>query len=870
MPSELLERFILDPTSEGGVTPLEVTGGMAPDPEGHGLALMEIQFPRPEVTRTWAGSRYTEGERPADEPRYMNRKIPVKVWGFEGQGIGDASNLIVNPSFEINTTSWATTGGALTSGGTLTRDIGGLAGEYVGNLVAGSANHGLGINATLAASTAYKLRFAARKITGSIASLTVARASTGLGSVNLGTDWQMFEIDVPATTAGSHFFSMRANAAGTFQIDAVSLQASSIETKYFDGDTPGCSWTGTAHASTSQRRGSGSDLKRFLDCIFDLESKLEKLARVGGTAKRYLSDGSRIAFDILDASYPADWQRTISQGRMEFSFELTAKPFARQPSVTLSTVNKASSTSVATIDTGTVQGNAPALVRLKVNDTGTAQRNHLLVGSAQATDPAMLLAKTRQLLGGALANSPTSAATTNGGATNGTVKMSMNAAWRPVLSTNESAPSYQTHEGPQRILARVFFPASNTADVNLKFEWAQADLARWNTSDLIDGSNYVSFTGAEQNGVWRWIDFGVVNLRKPRSDVFNDSAGWRWEGRLTARSASGDIFVDAFAIVPAANFLAEMFSNPQMPEPNETVIGLQQSSGSGNLASSTAAVGGTWSEIGGGTSYQYSAAKLARDPGTTDAAFKFARIGSSSQAAIYAEATISSLGGLTGGSEYRGLLLRYVDTSNYLAIFIATGTDGAQTLLAWSVKAGAATLLGATQLQPAGTSIGVWNLRAAVTAAGTGLVVATAKTNSAITKTIGWAASADLATGGTLASGGFGLAHRLLTTPFLPGSWWSDLEFRSLTASMIDDAVIFPSRSVILTHDNALRYDSAGSSLGEIGRYQGDRLTVPAGTSSRIVVLDGRVAPGATDSNLDTLSIDLSLIPRVVDVPEPS
>ena len=361
---ETLERFILDPTSEGGTDVLEVTGGMVPDPEGHGIVLQEIQFPRPEVQRAWSGSRRTEGERPG-EPRYMNRRIPVKVWGYEGLGIGAATNLVTNPSFELGTTSWATTGGALTSGGTLTRAAGGFAGEYSGNLVAGSANHGLGISATLAASTAYKLRFGARKISGSVATLTAARASTGLGSVTLTNDWQMFEVTVPATTAGAHFFSLRANASGTFQIDAVSIQASAIDTKYFDGDTPGCSWTGAAHGSASERRGSGSDLKRFLDCIFELESKLEKFTREGGTAKRYLPDGTRIAFDVLDATYPADWQRTISQGRMEFSFELICKPFARQPQVTLSTVNKAASTSLVAVDTGVVSGNAPALVRLQ-------------------------------------------------------------------------------------------------------------------------------------------------------------------------------------------------------------------------------------------------------------------------------------------------------------------------------------------------------------------------------------------------------------------------------------------------------------------------------------------------------------------------
>ena len=107
---------------------------------------------------------------------------------------------------------------------------------------------------------------------------------------------------------------------------------------------------------------------------------------------------------------------------------------------------------------------------------------------------------------------------------------------------------------------------------------------------------------------------------------------------------------------------------------------------------------------------------------------------------------------------------------------------------------------------------------------------------------VSWAANSDLATGGALASGGFGIAHRA-TTAAGDLSTWQNLEFRSLTSTVVDDAVIFPGRSAILSHDNALRYNSAGDTLGEIGRYQGDRLMIPAGASSRIAILDGRVQP---------------------------
>ncbi len=1062
MPSELLERFILDARADGGTAPLEVTGGMTADPDSHGFGLMEIQFPRPEVQRNWAGSRFTEGERPADDPRFMNRKIPVKVWGFEGQGIGAASNLFPNPSFEVNGTDGvhmagsvatnlipnpildsATTGWLQYGSSAISRDTGeyptgyaaaslkvvtpattlhggqshpavavgaaqftgscyfkGTAGQtfrfrlleyaadgttFIGetgsadftatgswqrisstrtfaagstakicvshieasvttfymtaglleqtstlkpffptpnqiswgqitwtgtahnstselrpvwgttssdanyaaaavagekalmvlapprsgqgvNFVVGSGMPG-GVTYTASATVTALSGFAGRQLDVSFYSRNAGGTLTGTSqTITVTDDPQRISLTWPfEANADRCWFIISApstNVAVNFFVDAVCI---SQRTEYFDGDTPGCSWTGTPHNSTSARRGTGSDTKRFLDCIFDLESKLEKLAREGGTARRVLPDGTPITFDILDATYPADWQRTISQGRMEFSFELTAKPFARQPPVTLATVNKPASTSVATIDTGTVPGNAPALVRLKVNDTGTAQRNHLLVGSAQAADPAMLLAKTRQLLGGALVNSPTSAATTNGGPTNGTVKMTMNAAWRPVLSTNDSAPAYQTHEGIQRVLARVFFPSSNTDDVNLKFEWAQADLARWSTSDLTDGSQYVTLTGNQQIGVWQWVDLGTINLTKPRSDVWNDSAGWRWEGRLTARANSGDIYVDALSIIPAGNFLAEMFANPQIPESNEAVIGLDNGTLPGGTLNGTAAtIGGNWSEIGGVSGFERTGpgnlGTIYRSPASNDAAMKFARIGTSTQGPIYASCSFGAAASGYGGASIGGLLVRYTDANNYAVASIVTAGNGAQTLAFWVYKAGALVLNQMVALPSVSNS---WGISLAINSDGSG--IATANSGSTV-RSVSWPANSDLATG-TLSSGGFGLAHRV--TAQTMSDLWGTPQFRSLTNTTIEDAVIFPSRSAILTHATALRYDSAGNSLGEIGRYQGDRLTVPAGSSSRIAILDGRVAPGSADNNLDTLSMELSLIPRVVDVPEP-
>lgn len=96
-----------------------------------------------------------------------------------------------------------------------------------------------------------------------------------------------------------------------------------------------------------------------------------------------------------------------------------------------------------------------------------------------------------------------------------------------------------------------------------------------------------------------------------------------------------------------------------------------------------------------------------------------------------------------------------------------------------------------------------------------------------------------------------------------------------VTADAPPDLVLASGRNAILTNDRALRTSADGTAIGDIGRYEGDRLLIPCsgkeGKLARIAVMDHRVDPdNAADSNLDTLSYTLTVIPRVLDVPEPA
>src|ERR1051325_5594846 len=109
---ETLERLIFDPITENppyqvaANRPPEITGVRAPSPAGHGLFLVDHQSPRPKMQSTFASSRDSQGEERFGKPKLANRKIPIKAFISEASGVLAATNLIANPSFETNLTSW--------------------------------------------------------------------------------------------------------------------------------------------------------------------------------------------------------------------------------------------------------------------------------------------------------------------------------------------------------------------------------------------------------------------------------------------------------------------------------------------------------------------------------------------------------------------------------------------------------------------------------------------------------------------------------------------------------------------------------------------------------------------------------------------
>lgn len=178
------------------------------------------------------------------------------------------TNLCVNPSFETNTTGWASftlgtisrvTDQSYAGGASLLAECSGGATE------AQAAYHG-GLG-TLDASASYSARFAVRnRNTPATNNLIVffywqggananAYTAQDLGNIGSAGKWRefsaTFQADYSDRTAVWVYVAIGATSGQGFWLDGMTIVKQAYIPPIFDGTMPGCAWTGTAHASTS-------------------------------------------------------------------------------------------------------------------------------------------------------------------------------------------------------------------------------------------------------------------------------------------------------------------------------------------------------------------------------------------------------------------------------------------------------------------------------------------------------------------------------------------------------------------------------------------------------------------------------------------
>lgn len=543
--SAYLETHILDPRSEDASnSPLCLTGRVA----GDSIYLGKVTFPEPEQTVTRATGRDVEGDKPVGMPTHRNRVIDYEVVVNEARGVGEATNLVTNPSPSSATTGYVAALGT----GTLslsTDQHRGSAEESLKMVTPGSVTlEGIETQPSLTV-VGGDMVYAYAWVwipEGVILKLGI-RERDATDTTTIGTSYGDSIQGVGGwvlLSASRLFASGNTKArlkvvtdevvATTFYVTQATLCEGADPVFPFDGDTPGARWSGTAGASASVRYGSGEDRVRFEAALFDLESKLQKFMREGGTMKRYLPDGTWGTFDVVGAKFTGDnWDRPFNQGFSLVQFELECLPYWRGDEVSLS-AHTETTKPVLVFTEPKIAGNVPALGRLIVTDIQPAARQFLVVGARQknydAAAPLYYEAETWTPVTGSGATTAAVA-----GASGGNAISYPYGTGSSDIGGNKFLTETTEHVGTYRIFARVQVPTGS--GINLILKATQGTSLRASIT-----------TNIPTLASWHIADLGLVDLSPPL--VGSPRAIFELIAATVTPATGGTLYIDWIAFIP--------------------------------------------------------------------------------------------------------------------------------------------------------------------------------------------------------------------------------------------------------------------------------------------------------------------------------
>jgi hypothetical protein len=332
------EALVLDPFAEAvGNAPLWM----------HGLANSGVflsadgghSYPTPQSEEIWVSSPDTEGELLGNS-RPQRRVVSVVLQIIEPTD-GAATNACTNPVFAVDTAGW--TNNSLT---TMARSVYKqtdpalpfLSGfdtalHTAGDAVADSANHSVATQSGVAQTVSAWVWVNSGSTRLEV--WTDAPAVFATGTTVLPTSaWQRVALTFTPSASATWTLRLSQVAAGTHNAWWTGVQVGPAD-PYFDGDTPGCDWTGARHASSSVRLASGG--KRYAGIVNDLENKIAEIDAAGGTYRRTLPSGDTITFDVQKARITEETHDIIAELRraLKMSIDFTCKPYGRWSEVTV-------------------------------------------------------------------------------------------------------------------------------------------------------------------------------------------------------------------------------------------------------------------------------------------------------------------------------------------------------------------------------------------------------------------------------------------------------------------------------------------------------------------------------------------------------
>jgi len=168
------------------------------------------------------------------------------------------TNLVTNPSFEVDTAGWTGLPGGILTRVTEHAKYGSACLELEAVALYGGARTTFPVSNGVTYTASMWLR---SDEAGAKCDVQVYTGSGGIARLNnipLTTEWQRVSLTFTATSTWTYevrtFTATGALEPQTWQVDGVQVEAKSYPTPYCDGSLgPGHAWTGTPHASASTR-----------------------------------------------------------------------------------------------------------------------------------------------------------------------------------------------------------------------------------------------------------------------------------------------------------------------------------------------------------------------------------------------------------------------------------------------------------------------------------------------------------------------------------------------------------------------------------------------------------------------------------------
>lgn len=610
--------------------------------------------------------------------------------------------------------------------------------------------------------------------------------------------------------------------------------------------------------------------------LADLQSKLAKMHREGGTLKYTSPAGTANTYDVLvqDGWDPVFDHLHYLGGVTSCQFSLTCRPYGRGPEQDLGD-NTETTLPALVFTEASIPGDVAALGRLVVDNDSSVDQWWLTWGlesryySSSANAALFYEAEGRTPLGGA-----TAGAVASGASGTGITHSALTASYQAVMSTQATGGgAHLSHVGSFRVYARVQAPTTNVGLVTLGWEWSEGDFLR----TTLQNETQIAL---ENTNKWLLMDFGVVTLRPVTAGT------QRWEGRIVARSTSAvgdDVSIDYLLFVPVAEGSGIVSGVERAIAPTAYVAEDHfTSTTAGNaLNARVAPTGGTWATSGDATDLAFDDDVLVDGAGehikrtaVSGTNGRFAILGSTNYINTLVETLVYYTGG--GGASWQldqGVIARWTDSSNYLRVGFQRLFLGSQlnSLAIEAIVGGVTTTVASVNFSGFSTSSRWWKVRLTVTSSGMATASVIADVNSigfpvgAVIATCSGSSSA-LATGGTLATGKPGIWDRSMTASATT-RYYDDF----IAATITPDAAAFGNQSIEIRHDRAQREDSGGTLWVRPSSYLGDYLLVPPSgaetRTTRMVVKMSRGNPAQLDSSIDDLSARLFVTPRYLAPP---